>query len=128
MHQSFSVGYWRYSVDRVLTANVLGRGLSAEKANGRFVIVYLTAENNDRDASTLPSPVLKDSKERQHSSRIVIGSDLRGEDLNLKTLNPGVSAQGYFVFDVPTDARLLQIVLSGGFRSKEQAAVPLDIN
>jgi len=29
---------------------------------------------------------------------------------------------------VPTDARLLQIVLSGGFRSKEQAAVQLDIN
>jgi hypothetical protein len=26
MHQSFSVGYWRYTVDRVLTANVLGRG------------------------------------------------------------------------------------------------------
>jgi hypothetical protein len=125
MHQTFSVGYWRYSVDRVFASYSLGQGLSAEKANGRFVIVYLTAANNDRGASILPSPVLKDSRDREHSSKPVIGSGLRGQDLTITTLNPGVSTQGYFVFDVPTDASSLEIVLSGGFRSKERAAVPL---
>jgi hypothetical protein len=90
--------------------------------------VYLTAENNDRDASILPSPVLQDSMGRQHSSKPMVGSGLNGEDLSIKNLNPGVSAQGYFVFDVPTDSSFLKIVLSGGFRSKEQATVPLALN
>jgi hypothetical protein len=125
MHESFSVGYWRYSVDRTLITHVLGRGLLAEKANGKFVVVYLTAENNARDASTIPNPVLKDSMEREHSSTVLVGSELSGKDLSLTTLNPGVSVQGYFVFDVPDDAFRLQVVLSGGYESKARGFVPI---
>jgi hypothetical protein len=71
--------------------------------------------------STLPGPQLKDTMDRQHASEIVFGTDLPGDDLTITTLNPGVAKSGYFIFDVPDDARGLDLILRGGVRSGEKA-------
>jgi hypothetical protein len=57
---------------------------------------------------------------------MLIITTLRGEDLSLVTLNPGLSRSGYFVFDVPpSELNSLELVLSGGYRSKETATIRL---
>ncbi len=128
MHESFKVGYWEYSVNRAVRSRWLGRGMSAQKTTGEFIVVFMTATNNDSSASTLPFPVLKDRRQREYSARPTFGVGIRGEDLSIVTLNPGVSRQGYFVFEVPQDTSTLQVVLSGGLRSNQTAIVPLELD
>jgi Domain of unknown function (DUF4352) len=125
MYQSFDVGYWNYRVDKMITVAQLGKGSFAKKPDGRFVIVSLTVRNGDTTASMLPSATLRDEMGREHSSTVNFGSDLPGEDLTLVTLNPGVSKSGYFIFDVPTDAQGLQLIVSGGHNSGRKAIVPV---
>ncbi len=127
MHDDFRVGYWGYRVEQMSEPQSLGYGASLEKPDGKFVVVFLTVQNNDTTASALPSPILKDGEGREHSSKLVFGSGLPDEDLTIKTLNPGVSKRGYFIFDIPRDAHDLdlQLILSGGHQSGERAAVNL---
>jgi hypothetical protein len=125
MYQRFTVGYWNYRIDDVKRGRTLGKGSFAQKADGQFVTVFLTVQNNDTTPSTLPQPVLKDGMGREHSSKMVFGSDLPGEDLTIATLNPGVSKSGYFIFDVPNDVYDLRLLLSGGHNSGEKAVVPI---
>jgi hypothetical protein len=125
MHESFDVGYWNYRVDKMLTLGQLGKGSFAEKPDGRFVVIFLTVKNGDTTASTLPPPTLRDSDGREHSTTVKFGSDLPGDDLSIVTLNPGVTKSGYFIFDVPADALVLKLALSGGFKSGQKALVPV---
>lgn len=124
-YETFKVGYWEYRINRVTELPTLGKGDFLRRANGRFVVVFLTVKNNDSSPSTLPGPQRKDTMNRQHSSEIVIETDLPANDLTLTTLNPGVAKSGYFIFDVPDDARGLDLILSGGVRSGEKAIVAL---
>jgi hypothetical protein len=107
-------------VDNVKRDRTLGKRSFAQKADGEFVIVFLTVQNNDTTPSTLPSPVLTDGMGREHSSKMVFGSDLPGEDLTIATLNPGVSKSCYFIFDLPNDVYDLRLRLSGGYNSGEK--------
>ena len=104
MFENVNVGYWQYAVLRAVRTRWLGRGVNAENTNGYFIVVFMKVTNKDTSASTLPSPVLVDSMNREHSSRPTFGAGLRGEDLTISTFNPGALRQGYFVFDVPENA------------------------
>jgi hypothetical protein len=122
-YDSFNVGYWHYVVRKTVKTSRLGR----DHADGIFLIVFLSITNDDTDASTLPSAILRDDGGREYSSKpMLIITTLRGEDLSLVTLNPGLSRSGYFVFDVPpSELNSLELVLSGGYRSKETATIRL---
>jgi hypothetical protein len=124
MGESFSVGYWKYTCNRAFWTPFLGNPLdpySMQRANAQFLVVDITAENNDTSSSTLPPFQLADVDGRTYdqSSDAMMS---RGFFDVLENLNPGVSERGMIAFDVPSD-RVYVLVLSGGIESGKRATV-----
>lgn len=116
------IGYWTYSVNSVRWSSFVGDSeYSMEHADAMFVIVNITATNNDRTSSTLPLIKLVDAEGREYDSS---SKDflVKGRFGPLKTMNPDVPVSGSVMFDVPPE-RIYKLRLSGGFESKEFAAI-----
>jgi hypothetical protein len=99
-----SVGYWEYRC----------KGMKWEY-NG-FLKVYLTVHNNDESASFVPPIQLVDEAGRVYSED---GTDR----LLLTTLNPGISREGYAIFEAPPGKYVLRV--SGGFESGKTELISL---
>jgi uncharacterized protein DUF4352 len=121
--QSVSIGYWSYRCDRAVWTSMLGNSFTAERANAAFLVLDLTAQNNDNSASTLPPLHLVDTEGRIYdaSSAGMLNDGFFGP---LEKLNPSVSKRGYVVFDVPRD-REYKLQVSGGFNSSESELITL---
>jgi hypothetical protein len=119
--EEVTVGYWTYRCNGVRWQDVIFSDFSSmERPDAAFLIIDLSARNNDRTASTLPPPKLIDADGREYdeSSTFIPGSFSA-----LKRLNPTVSSRGYVVFDAPRGDYKLK--LSGGYESEESALIDL---
>jgi hypothetical protein len=122
--QEFSVGYWTYRVNGAYWTPLLGVDpYSMERANGEFVVVDVTARNDDTSSSMLPPFQLADAKGRTYDESSGATFE-QGFFSGLKSLNPDVSDRGDVAFDVPP-GRQYVLVLSGGIESGKQVYVPL---
>ena len=88
-----------------------------KKASGTFKIVKISLNNNQKDAITVSSGDFKliDSKSREFSTSTE-GETAVGYDKTffLKKVNPGITEEGYIVFDIPKDATGLKLKAKGG--------------
>jgi hypothetical protein len=121
--QSFSIGYWVYRINASTWTNVLGDGFALERANAAFLVVDVTAQNNDRTASILPPFHLRDSDGREYDETSA-GALTSGFFNLLEKLNPGVSKRADIAFDVPPNREYV-LLASGGFESRENVVVSL---
>jgi hypothetical protein len=122
--QSFSVGYWSYVCNKAFWTPWLGSDpYSMEHANAEFVVVNITARNDDTSSSTLPPFQLMDKDGRTYDQSSV-GTFSQGFFSVLEGLNPGVSKSGNVAFDVPPDRQYFLLV-SGGIESEKRALIPL---
>ncbi|MFC9777659.1 DUF4352 domain-containing protein [Paenibacillus chitinolyticus] len=108
-------------------AEVGDNQFSKAKAQGAFKIVKVTLTNNQKDAITIDGNSFKliDDQKREFSysteAQIALESSIKDkkDSFFLKKLNPGLSATGYVVFDVPADAKGFVLEASGGFTGKK---------
>lgn len=116
------VGYWSYAIWDIKWQRSLDSGYSNKQADAMFLVITVTARNEDNTSSTLPPFKLIDGEGREfdQSSDAALLPDGFGL---LKNVNPGVSAQGQIVFDVPQGVYDLQV--SGGFNSGKTTLVNL---
>ena len=94
----------------------IGSDSFGEKAQGQFVKVSMTVKNNGKKAEYFLESEQKliDEQEREHSTANA-SWQLGDESLVLTEINPGNTASGALLFDIPADATPVSIKLSGGF-------------
>lgn len=100
-------------------------------ASGKFMIIQLSISNEQRDAITFDSSLVKliDTNNREYSASSEGSTALtfgNKETLFLKSVNPGITTSGYVAFDVPENlaAKDLKLVFRGGMTGDE-AVLPL---
>lgn len=120
--EDFTVGYWSYRCNGATWQPAIVSLDTLERPDAEFLVVSLYIRNNDRTSSTFPPLKLIDPQGREYDESSK-GSLMAGRFDTFKQLNPGVSSQGYVVFDVPNGQYSLQV--SGGFESGEHALVDL---
>jgi hypothetical protein len=94
-----------------------------EHANADFVVVNVTARNDDTSSSVIPTFKLSDTEGRTYDESSA-GMLNQGFFSSLDSLNPGVSKRGNIAFDVPT-GRKYSLIVSGGIESGKRAIVVL---
>ncbi|MFD0854136.1 DUF4352 domain-containing protein, partial [Actinomadura adrarensis] len=116
-------GKFAFTVTRVKKGvSQVGDSFLAEKAQGQFVLVYVTVKNIGDEARTFhnSSQYLYDTGGRKFESDgeagIVMGDESKAF---LEDINPGNSVKGILVFDVPKGVKLKSIemhdsMFSGG--------------
>lgn len=90
-----------------------------KKALGKFIVIKVFVKNNQKDAITVDSNSFKliDSQKREFSVSTEGQTAIQMEDNNIKgfltKLNPGMSTDFKFVFDVPENMRIGEFELQG---------------
>jgi hypothetical protein len=124
MKDTVSTGYWSYVVWDKEWQRTLDSGSAVRQAYAHFLVVRITVINNDSSASVIPPFKLMDELGREYET----SSSLVGGFGPLKTVNPGVRAEGYIAFEVPQDIYELsryQLKVSGGFKSAQTEKINL---
>ncbi len=119
--EAFQVGDLRLLVTERRFGSQVGEIRDGVNAQGRFVVIVLTARNTGRDPVTLGDRVqLLDELGRSYSpvpeaSATAALRDPALEDGLAAELQPGLTVDFVLVFDVPEAAEGLRLRVSGGF-------------
>lgn len=84
-----------------------------EKADGQFVLVHITVKNIGDKAQTLfdSEQDLKDAQGRSFSTDSGASIAMEDNDVWMNEINPGNTAKGVLVYDMPADAQPTEIEL-----------------
>ena len=84
-----------------------------EKADGQFVLVHITVKNIGDESQTLfdSEQKLKDTQGRSFSTDSSAAIAMEDNEMWLNEINPGNSAKGTLVYDMPADAQPAEIEL-----------------
>lgn len=123
------------AITNVSTANTIGTNpYLTKKAMGKFILVDVFVNNNQKDAITVDSNSFKivDNQKREFSHSIEGETALQMEKGNTKgfltQLNPGMGTTFTFVYDVPGNLDINTAILEarGGFAGSK-VAIPLKV-
>lgn len=127
MGDTVHVGYMSYSVWEAKWSNRLSSNQYLdERPNAMYLMVNVTARNDDKKARTVPPFKLADENgaEYEESSN---AWRVEGNFGMIESLNPDVSKQGILLFDVP-QAHIYYLKVDGGYWSSEHALIKLEPN
>lgn len=119
--EAFQVGDLRLLVTERLFGSQVGENRDGVNAQGRFVVIALTARNTGMDPIMLGGRVqLFDDLGRSYSpvpeaSATVARRNPEREDGLAVELQPGLTVDFVLVFDVPEEAKGLRLRMGGGF-------------
>lgn len=115
-------GDWQFKVtDFDCGKKSVGNEYLDKKAQGQFCLLRITAKNNGDEEGTLngDGQKLLDDDGNTYSSDTEASLYENPDDtLFLEGVNPGNTAKGLVVFDVPKNAKITQVSLTGGFFGK----------
>jgi hypothetical protein len=123
--ETVQVGYWSYRINGSQWLPFLDSYGTMERPDAAFLVLDISARNDDRTASTLP-PIKLINEAGQEFSESSAGAMSSGFFGPLKELNPGVTSRGMVAFDVPQGAYM--VLLPGGFTSSAKFKVELSQN
>ena len=117
------VGKLSYEVTNVSTTNEIksdNEFIESATTEGQFVIIDIKAYNNDSEARMVDSTMfkIKDDQDREFEPTsdmdvaMVVDSM---SDFFLQDINPGLSASGKVVFELPADVATYTLEVSSGF-------------
>lgn len=121
LNKSVKVGYWSYLVTDFIWTNTLGK-YSRKKPDYMYLYIILTARNDDKDASYLPSVKLVDENGNEFDSISNIHDKYCFS--GFEKINPTLQKMGTVWFDIPQN-RNYKLKLSGGLKSNEYVYVEL---
>lgn len=111
-----------FAISDISTPATLGNSFISERPQGKFVVIKIIAYNNQKDAVTIDSNCFKliDKNKREFSTSVpgmsaiqISGGHTKGF---LSQVNPTMSLEAEYVFDIPANAKISDFTLqaSGG--------------
>jgi Domain of unknown function (DUF4352) len=99
-------GKFSFTVTKLTHKSTVGAAPMAQKAQGRFTLVYVTVENIGTKPQTLDgsSQELYDQQGRKFDSDTGAAIFLPDSNSFLEAINPGNTVKGILVYDLPTTA------------------------
>lgn len=86
---------------------------------GKLVVIDMTVKNNDKESRTIDSTMfnLVDDQDREFKALNSAELMMILDDANvfLKQINPGLSLEGTFVFEIPSDVESYSLEMASGF-------------
>jgi hypothetical protein len=127
--EKVEAGDWTFKVTKFECGiNKVGDQYVGKKAQGQFCKLNLNATNNGDSEGTVDENNLKllaDGKEFSSDSEASLYED-SDSMLFLEGVNPGNTAKGLVIFDVPKKLKPTQVSLAGGFFGTKSATVDLE--
>lgn len=127
MNENIVVDYLSYKITKAETFNEMGVVVYNKETNGKFIKVYMDITNNAKETKNIFSPrfEIEDNQGRIYhrlSDDIIYIADYIEFG---KQLQPGLTASGAIVFELPKDSSELKLVVSGDFLSVSEIKVDL---
>jgi hypothetical protein len=128
--EAAKAGDWTFTVTKFTCGSkTIGSEYLNKKAQGQFCLMNLSVKNNGNEAATLMSDNQKllDAKGREFASdneaSLYVDPD---SNIFIEDINPGNTAKGVVVFDVPKNVKPVTATLAGGvFGVKDVVSVDL---
>ena len=118
------VGYISYHVYGTNWQSYIGDKYFGSKANASYLIVDISAKNEDKQSRLIPNfELIDDDGNKYESSEDAMY--LGDKAFIFESLNPSVSKRGYVVFDVPKKDTY-KLVISGGYFSGDNTNIVLN--
>lgn len=120
-------GDLQFTVTKVVRDRTqVGQDFMAQKAQGRYTLVYVTVRNVGNDSETLldSEQKIKDADNKTYSPDSGAEIAMDNNDVWLAQINPGNAVDGVLVYDMPVGVRATAIDFSGGL-FKDSATVHL---
>ncbi|MGH9629823.1 MAG: DUF4352 domain-containing protein [Bryobacteraceae bacterium] len=125
MGERVQIGPLTYVVNETDWRHQMGQGAAASTPDNRFLFVNLSISNKGSQPVSLPLTVLHDAKGETHTELTENLTDV-SEWLGLfRTVEPGATAQGYVIFDVPMGAYKLQVSDGGDIGAEKTALIEI---
>ena len=122
MNETVTVGYTSYYVWDFEWKNEINLSFGKEIPNATYLIIDITARNDDKKPRTIPSFRLIDENGSEYEDTFVVGVNQQMGTLD--SLNPTVSQRGKILFDIPRNHRYY-LKVSGGFWSNDNALIQI---
>lgn len=127
MNQDIDVDYLTYKVKNAETFTEMGTSIVKKETTGKFIKIYLDITNNAKETTQLFSPRFKieDNQGRRYdrlSDDMVYIADYLEFG---KQLQPGLTASGGIVFELPKDSKDLVLEITGDWVSITKVRVAL---
>ncbi len=124
--ETVAAGDWEFTVTKFKCGSTkIGDEYSSKSAQGQFCKMSIKVKNNGDKEETLDDSNQKlfDVEDREFSSDSEAWIYAEPESsLFLEGINPGNTAKGVVIFDVPKDAKIVRAELVGGFLGLGDAA------
>ncbi len=125
--EEFQVGYTAYRIDKAWWQDHLSKNqFLNQPPNAAYLFVQLAIANADQKPRMVAPYKLIDERGAEHQPSANAWA-VEGSIGVLESLNPGVTKNGFAVFDVPRGQKY-KLVVSGGYWSTEDAMVELEDN
>jgi len=124
MNETVQIGYTTYAVWNARWSDQLSDNRFLDPPpNAKYLFVELTVRNNDNKARSIPPFELIDTSGAEYEAS-PHGWAVDGSIGLFDSLNPGVSKQGFVVFDVP-QGKQYHLKVSGGYWSGEDTLIEI---
>ncbi|MBB2894193.1 DUF4352 domain-containing protein [Flexivirga oryzae] len=110
-------GDLQFTVTKVVRDQTsVGEDFMAEKAQGRYTLVYVTVRNVGDDSETFfdDDQKIKDADSKTYSPDSAAELAMKNNDVWLSDINPGNAVDGVLVYDMPVGVKATAIDFSGG--------------
>ena len=129
MNKDVNVDYLTYKVTKAETFTEMGTSMFNKETNGKFIKVYLEITNNAKETKQIFSPRFRimDNQERQYDR---LSDDMMYINDYLefgKQLQPGLTASGAIVFELPKDSTELKLVIKGDWVSISEIKISFSL-
>lgn len=123
-----------FAISEISTPATLGNSFISERPQGKFVVLKIIAYNNQKDAVTIDSNCFKlvDKEKHEFSTSVpgmtaiqMSGGHAKGF---LSQVNPTMSLEAEYVFDVPVNAKLSDFTLQArGGMTGDKVNIPVKV-
>ncbi|MEA5154037.1 DUF4352 domain-containing protein [Raineyella sp.] len=124
MNEAVDAGDLQYTVTKVQTGvSTVGDQYVNQQPQGQYVLVTVSVKNTGKSATTFDSSLVKlyDKNAAQYSTDTTAEIYANKQNTTfLQQVNPGNTAKGVLVFDIPKDVQPTQLGVRGGLFGSEK--------
>ncbi|MFE4201982.1 DUF4352 domain-containing protein [Aneurinibacillus aneurinilyticus] len=115
--EAVQVDNFTYTVSGTSNKKQIGNEYLNKKTENTFLVIDVAIKNGDKEARMMDTSLfkLKDANGTEYDPMAEADMYVNGDSpLFLANVNPGLTKKGKVVFELPTDAKGLQLVVSSG--------------
>lgn len=123
-----------FAVTNVSESDYIGNGYFGKQPQGKFILVKVISFNNQKDAVTIDSNLFKliNANNQEYSTSVEGMTAMNLSNGNaegfLQQVNPGMSIEATYVFDVPANSKIADYKLQAhGGMTGDKVTMPLKV-